>query len=50
MYEADKKYNKIKKIAEEHINNFLEDRKILVSAAVIAVSEALKMHPHLSIK
>ena len=46
MYKrTDKKYNKIKKIAEEHINNFLEDRKILVSATVIAVSEALKMHP-----
>ena len=43
---TDKKYYKIKKIAEDHITSFLTDRKALLSAAVIAVTEALKMHPN----
>jgi exonuclease VII small subunit len=43
---TDKKYDKIKKIAEDHISSFLTNRQALVSAAVIAVSEALKMHPN----
>jgi hypothetical protein len=42
---TDKKYCKIKKIARGYINSFLTDRRILVSAAVIAVIEALKMNP-----
>lgn len=29
---------------EQHINSFLTDSKILVSAAVLAVTEALRMH------
>ena len=43
---SNKKYGKIKGIAEEHINRFLADQKILVSAAVLAVTEALRMHPN----
>jgi transposase len=43
---TDKKYNKIKKIAEEYISGFLTNRQALLSAAIIAVSEALKMHPN----
>jgi transposase len=38
---TDKKYCKIKKIAQRHIDSFLTDRRVLVSAAVIAVIEAL---------
>jgi hypothetical protein len=33
-------------IAEQHINSFLTDQKILVSAAVLAVIEALRTHPN----
>jgi hypothetical protein len=43
---SNKNYSKVRAIAEEHINSFLADRKILVSAAVIAVTEALRMHPN----
>jgi hypothetical protein len=43
---SNKKYCKIKGIAEEHINSFLADQKILVSAAVLAVIEALRMYPN----
>ena len=43
---SNKKYGKIRAIAEEHINSFLADQKILVSAAVLAVIEALRMHPN----
>jgi regulator of replication initiation timing len=43
---SNKKYGKVRAIAEEHINNFLSDQKILVSAAVHAVIEALRMHPN----
>jgi hypothetical protein len=43
---SNKKYSKVRAIAEQHINSFLMDRKILVSAAVLAVTEALRMHPN----
>jgi chromosome segregation ATPase len=43
---SDKKYSKIRARAEEHINSFLADQKILVSAAVLGVIEALRMHPN----
>jgi regulator of replication initiation timing len=43
---SNKKYGKVRAIAEEHINSFLTDRKALVSAAVLAVIEALRMHPN----
>jgi chromosome segregation ATPase len=43
---TNKKYCKIRAIAEEHINSFLADQKILVSAAVLAVTEALRMYPN----
>jgi hypothetical protein len=43
---SNKKYSKVRAIAEEHINRFLADQKILVSAAVLAVTEALRMHPN----
>jgi predicted transcriptional regulator len=43
---SNKNYRKIKGIAEEHINNFLSDQKILVSAAVHAAIEALRIHPN----
>ena len=43
---SNKKYGKIRAIAEEHIDRFLSDRKALVSAAVLAVIEALRMHPN----
>jgi hypothetical protein len=42
---SNKKYSKIRAIAEEHIDRFLADQKILVSAAVLATIEALRMHP-----
>ena len=42
---TDKKYCKIKKIAQRHIDSFLTDRRVLVSAVVIAVIEAPKMNP-----
>ena len=43
---SNKKYSKIRAIAEEHIDRFLADQKILVSAAVLATIEALRMHPN----
>jgi transcriptional regulator len=43
---SNKKYGKVRAIAEEHIDRFLSDRKALVSAAVLAVIEALRMHPN----
>jgi chromosome segregation ATPase len=43
---SNKKYSKIRAIAEEHIYRFLADQKILVSAAVLATIEALRMHPN----
>jgi predicted transcriptional regulator len=43
---SNKKYGKVRAIAEEHINNFLSDQKILVSAAVLAAIEALRMYPN----
>jgi chromosome segregation ATPase len=43
---SNKNYCKIRAIAEEHINSFLADQKILVSAAVLAVIEALRIHPN----
>jgi hypothetical protein len=43
---SNKKYGKVRAIAEQHINSFLTDRKALVSAAVLAVIEALRMHPN----
>jgi cytidylate kinase len=43
---SDKKYSKIRAMAKQHINSFLADQKILVSAAVLAVIEALRIHPN----
>jgi hypothetical protein len=43
---SNKKYGKVRAIAEEHIKSFLTDQKILVSGAIIAVMEALRMHPN----
>jgi hypothetical protein len=43
---TNKKYCKIRAIAEEHINSFLGDRKTLVSSAVLAAIEALRMYPN----
>jgi transposase len=43
---SNKKYSKVRAIVEEHINNFLSDQKILVSAAVHAAIEALRIHPN----
>jgi predicted transcriptional regulator len=43
---SNKKYRKVRAIAEEHINSFLADQKILISAAVLAVIEALRMYPN----
>ena len=36
---TDKKYDKIKKIAQEHISSFLTNRQALLSAAIIAVRD-----------
>src|SRR5438067_1292458 len=33
-------------MAKQHIDGFLADQKILVSAAVLAAIEALRMHPN----
>ena len=43
---SDKKYSKVRAMAKQHINSFLADQKILVSAAVLGVIEALRMHPN----
>jgi hypothetical protein len=43
---TDKKYCKIKKIAQRHIDSFLTEKRALVSAAVLAVIQALRMHPN----
>jgi hypothetical protein len=43
---SNKKYSKVRAVAKEHLNNFLMDQKILVSAAVLAVIEALRIHPN----
>jgi tryptophanyl-tRNA synthetase len=42
---GDKKYLEIKGIAQEHVNYLLTERKTLLTIAIIAVIEALKMNP-----
>jgi len=42
---SNKKYSKVRAVAKENLN-FLMDQKILVSAAVLAVIEALRIHPN----
>ena len=43
---SNKKYGKLRAIAQEHIKSFLADQKIMISAAVLAVLEGLRMHPN----
>ena len=42
---SNKKYLKIKSIAEEHVNKLLTEQGGLLTSALIAVIEALRLHP-----
>jgi hypothetical protein len=42
---SNKKYLKIKDVAEEVVNRLLTDRESLLTSALIAVIEALRMNP-----
>jgi DNA repair ATPase RecN len=42
---SNKKYLKVKSIAEENVNRLLTDRESLLTSALIAVVEALRMNP-----
>lgn len=44
MQQSNKKYLKIKDIAEEVVNRLLTDRESLLTSALIAVVEALRMN------
>jgi chorismate mutase len=43
---SDRRYLQIKRVAEEVVDRLLTERKWLLTSALIAVVEALRMNPH----